>query len=506
MEQNGAPYDVGFVGLGVMGKSLVLNLADNGYRVAAFDLDADKIAAVEAQDQAESQSRRVLGCPNLATLLAQLSAPRLVVLSIPAGAAVDAVCEQLLAAGIGPDDVVVDTGNSLWTDTVKREAHYRGQFHFFSTAVSGGEVGARFGPSLMASGDARAWQRLAPLWQAIAAKVDPDSGKPIERFEPGNPVREGEPCAAYIGPAGAGHYVKMVHNGIEYADMQLICEAYHILRTALGLTPAEIAAIFRRWNAGVLDSYLMAISAEVLDTWDEASDGPLVDVILDKAGQKGTGLWTAVSSLELGCPAPTIAQAVYARALSGQKAERLAAAELLRGPEPVALSDAEREALIEQLHDALYCAKICAYAQGFQLMASAAKVQGWTLDFAAIARIWRAGCIIRAVFLQSIAAAYERDDSLANLLVDPFFTEQLHRYQGNWRRAIAQATLLGIPCGALSASLAYFDSYRLGTLPANLLQGQRDFFGAHGFARTDRDEGARFHVDWSAPGRPVRPA
>ncbi|MBY5921620.1 NADP-dependent phosphogluconate dehydrogenase [Ferrimonas balearica] len=503
MELSAAPCDVGFIGLGVMGKNLTLNLADNGYRVAAFDLDPAKIAGVEAQDRAESGTVRVEGCPDIPAMLSRLSAPRLVVLSVPAGAPVDAVCEALLEAGIGPEDVVVDTGNSLWTDTVKREAHYRGRFHFFSTAVSGGEVGARFGPSLMPSGDPLAWARLAPLWQAIAAKVDPATGKPIERFEPGNPVTEGEPCAAYIGPAGAGHYVKMVHNGIEYADMQLICEAYHLLRSALGLSPAEIAAIFRRWNEGVLDSYLMDISAEVLETWDEQSDGPLVDVILDKAGQKGTGLWTAVSSLELGCPAPTIAQAVYARALSGQKSERVAAAEVLHGPESEPLTGEAADALIEQLHDALYCAKICAYAQGFQLMATAAQAQGWTLDFAAIARIWRAGCIIRAVFLHSIAEAYERDGNLANLLVDPFFTEQLHRYQGNWRRAVAQATLLGVPCGALSASLAYFDSYRLATLPANLLQGQRDFFGAHGFARIDAPESERFHVDWSAPARPV---
>ncbi len=504
MELSAAPCDVGFIGLGVMGKNLTLNLADNGYRVAAFDLDPAKIAGVEAQDRAESGSVRVLGCPDLAAMLSRLSAPRLVILSVPAGAPVDAVCQALLEAGIGPEDVVVDTGNSLWTDTVAREAHYRGRFHFFSTAVSGGEVGARFGPSLMPSGDPRAWRRLAPLWQAIAAKVDPATGKPIERFEPGNPVTEGEPCAAYIGPAGAGHYVKMVHNGIEYADMQLICEAYHLLRSALGLSPAEIAAIFRRWNDGVLDSYLMAISAEVLDTWDAQSDGPLVDVILDKAGQKGTGLWTAVSSLELGCPAPTIAQAVYARALSGQKAERVAAAQRLHGPEAATLTGEAAEALIEQLHDALYCAKICAYAQGFQLMATAAKAQGWTLDFAAIARIWRAGCIIRAVFLQSIADAYERDEQLANLMVDPFFTGQLHRCQNNWRRAVAQATVLGVPCGALSSALAYFDSYRLATLPANLLQGQRDYFGAHGFARTDAPEAERFHVDWSAPGRPLR--
>ncbi|GAA4894899.1 NADP-dependent phosphogluconate dehydrogenase [Ferrimonas pelagia] len=495
--------DIGFVGLGVMGKSLTLNLADNGYQVAAFDLDQGKVEGVLAQDRLENKTdaTRVQGCESFVDLLAKVKAPRTIVLSVPAGAPVDSVCRKLIEAGIGPDDTVVDTGNSLWSDTVRREKMYDGLFMFFSTAVSGGEQGARFGPSLMPSGDRRAWERIKPMWQAIAAKVDPKTGKPIERAEPGNPVTEGEPCAEYIGPNGAGHYVKMVHNGIEYADMQLICEAYHVMRDALQMSPKEIAAVFREWNQGVLDSYLIEISAEVLEEMDSATDAPLVDVILDRAGQKGTGMWTAMSSLELASPAPTITAAVYARAMSALKSERVHAACILLGPQGEKPSEAEKAATIAQLHDALYCSKICAYAQGFQLMASAARANGWTLDFAAIAKIWRAGCIIRAVFLQKITDAYVRNEDLANLLLDPFFVDEIATHQMNWRKAIANATVLGIPCGAFSSALAYYDSYRLETLPANLLQGQRDYFGAHTFERTDAPAGEMYHVEWGTAER-----
>ena len=287
-------------------------------------------------------------------------------MSVPAGNPVDDVCHKLIDAGIQADDIIVDTGNSLWTDTVEREKRYEGKFLFFSTAVSGGEVGARFGASLMPSGDRYAWTRIKDMFKAIAAKVDPETGKPIERHEPGNPVIEGEPCATYIGEAGSGHYVKMVHNGIEYADMQLICEAYNIMRAGLDMTPVEIAAIFRQWNEGELNSYLIEISAEVLEHVDPDTNQPLVDIILDKAGQKGTGLWTAVSSLQVGAPSPTITSAFYARALSTLKADRVKASTVLSGPD---ISDfgLNKEEVIEQLHDALYCSKICAYAQGFQL-------------------------------------------------------------------------------------------------------------------------------------------
>lgn len=497
--------DIGFVGAGVMGKNLILNLADHGYRVAAFDLDHKKLESVIQQDVLETDGKggRVVACSSYTELLAKLSSPHLVILSVPAGKPVDDVCLKLIDAGIRADDIIVDTGNSLWTDTVRREKTYEGKFIFFSTAVSGGEVGARFGPSLMPSGDPYAWTRIEPVWRAIAAKVDPTTGRPIERFEPGNPVTEGESCATYIGPSGSGHYVKMVHNGIEYADMQLICEVYQVMRDALGMTAVQVAEVFKEWNQGILNSYLMEISAQVLATKDSETGLPLVDVILDKAGQKGTGLWTAVSSLELGCPAPTISEAVFARSISTLKEQRVTASTLLAGPVQDKPTEAMRDLAIKQLHDALYCAKICVYAQGFDLMKTAAAEHGWQLNFAEIAKIWRAGCIIRAVFLQSITDAYERDDELANLLVDPFFAKQISVYQMNWRRAVADATLLGVPVAALSSALSYYDSYRTAVLPANLLQGQRDYFGAHTFERTDKAKGKFFHVDWSQPNRPM---
>ncbi|WNZ55023.1 NADP-dependent phosphogluconate dehydrogenase [Microbulbifer sp. MKSA007] len=497
--------DIGFIGAGVMGKNLILNLADNGYRVCAFDLDHNRLNALLEQDKKERGDlpARVEACNSYTELLAKVKAPHLIILSVPAGDPVDDVCSKLLDAGLKADDIVVDTGNSLWTDSVERAKRYEGKLIFFTTAVSGGEVGARFGPSLMPSGDRYAWSRIEPVWHAIAAKVDKASGQPIERFEPGNPVREGEPCAAYIGPIGSGHYVKMVHNGIEYADMQMICEAYHVMRTAMGMAPEEIAEVFREWNRGPLNSYLINISAEVLSTLDSVTEQPLVDVILDRAGQKGTGLWTAMSSLEVGCPAPSIAEAVYARSLSTRKVLRTRAAKKLQGPELTPVAPEQREEVIAQLHDALYCAKICVYAQGFDLMKLAAREQGWQLNFSEIARIWRAGCIIRAVFLQSISDAYDRDSKLSNLLLDDFFTQQIADHQANWRQAVASATLNGIPVPALSSALNYYDAFRTESLPANLLQGQRDFFGAHTFARVDQPEQRKYHVQWTEPGRPM---
>lgn len=503
MTQDKLLCDIGFIGLGVMGKNLVLNLADNGFNIAAFDLSDEKVQALIEQDKAENltDTPRVYGCSSYTELLSQLKAPHLIVLSVPAGAPVDQVCENLIGAGIKPDDIIIDTGNSLWVDTVAREKKYKENFLLFSSAVSGGEVGARFGPSLMPSGSPYAWARVKPIWEAISAKVDTKTGKPLERTKPNEIITDGDPCTAYMGPAGAGHFVKMVHNGIEYADMQIICEAYHVLKAGLGLSCAEIADIFEEWNNGPLDSYLMEISVEVLRHNIEDSETPLVELILDKAGQKGTGLWTAMSSLELGCPAPTIAQAVFARSMSSFKALRSQTASILNGPELNTVSSEEKTEAIEQLHDAMYCAKICAYAQGFQLMKLAGKEHGWTLDFASIAKIWRAGCIIRAAFLQSITNAYERDEDLDNLLLDDFFAEQLNSRQLNWRKSICSATMKGIPTGALSSSLAYYDSMRSEVLPANLLQAQRDFFGAHTFERTDKPAGEMYHVEWSKPSR-----
>ena len=514
MENHTKLYDVGVVGLGVMGKNLALNIADNHYSVAAFDLDTEKVEGVvlqEKSDRASSKqshiSPRIHGCNNLSEMLFSLEKPRVLVLSVPAGAPVDGVCNALIEAGIEKDDIVIDTGNSLWTDTVEREARYAELFIFFSSAVSGGEMGARFGPSLMPSGDMKAWNRIKPIWEAIAAKVDPQTGLPIDRQEPGNPVIEGEPCTTYIGPAGAGHYVKMVHNGIEYADMQLICEAYHLLSDGFAMSANEIAELFEHWNRGSLNSYLMKISAEVLKQADPISGKPLVEMILDKAGQKGTGLWTAVSSLQIGCSAPTIAEAVYARAVSTQKDQRLKLSQLLSGPVPVTPSIEERDQFIEQLESALYCAKVASYAQGFQLMAMTAKERDWALDFAQIAKIWRAGCIIRATFLQSITQAYQAaaisGGELEHLLMADTFSQALSLKQLNWRKAVSTAVLKGIPAPCISSALAYYDSYRSEVLPANLLQGQRDFIGAHTFERIDRPAGEKYHLNWSDEKRAI---
>jgi 6-phosphogluconate dehydrogenase len=353
----------------------------------------------------------------------------------------------------------------------------------------------------MPSGSPEAWQRVKPIWQAIAAKVDAKTGKPLLRTKPGQVINEGEPCATYIGPAGAGHYVKMVHNGIEYADMQIICEAYDVLKSGLHLTCNEIADIFEKWNQGPLDSYLLEISVEVLRHVSSDTNTSLVELILDKAGQKGTGLWTVISSLEVGCPAPTIAQAVFARSISSFKDLRVSASTKLSGPNAIDLPETEHVEIISQLHDAMYCAKICAYAQGFQLMKLAATENGWSFDFAGIAKIWRAGCIIRAAFLQSITNAYQREEGLENLLLDEFFVNELNTRQVNWRKALCYATMQGLPVGALSSSLAYYDSVRSETLPTNLLQGQRDFFGAHTFKRNDKSAAENYHVEWSTKDR-----
>ena len=496
--------DIGFIGLGVMGKNLTMNLADHGFKIACFDLDSSKIDDIIETDRKEKlcDEPRIVGCYSYTELLQKLSAPHLIIVSVPAGEPVDHVCRHLIDAGIQADDIVIDTGNSLWTDSVAREKTYKGRFIFFSTAVSGGEVGARFGPSLMPSGDPYAWTRIEPVFTAIAAKVDPATGKPVESHVPGKPVTEGDSCATYIGPIGAGHYVKMVHNGIEYADMQLICEAYDILRSGFGLSTDEIVKIFRSWNEGILNSYLIEISAEVLSKVDDDTGAPLVDMIMDKAGQKGTGLWTAVSALQVGAPTQTITQAVFARSISSLKNERVAASKVLKGPDIQSVSSDELQPAIDALRDALYCSKICAYAQGFQLMEIAAKEHGWKLDFAEIAKIWRAGCIIRAVFLQSITQAYERDEDLANLLLDPFFADQVIKLQSQWRSTIAKAITMGIPCAAMSSALNYYDSYRRETLPANLLQGQRDYFGAHTYERVDKVAGKKYHTEWSQPGQP----
>ncbi len=494
--------DIGLIGLGTMGRNLVLNMADHGFHVAVYNRTTSVTDEFIAANPATPGG--LTACRTPGEFVAALRPPRIAVLLVPAGKPVDAITQQLIDAGLARDDLVVDAGNSLWTDTIRREREYADRLRFFGSGVSGGSEGARFGPSLMAGGDAGSWQRLRPIWEAIAAKVDPRTGRPIEGAAPGKPVKGGEPCAAWIGPNGSGHYVKMVHNGIEYADMQLIGEAYWLLRTLLNLEPPEIGDVFAEWNKGVLDSYLVEISADVLRQKDPARRGRyLVDSILDAAGQKGTGKWTSVNALDTGVAAPTIAEAVFARIISALKDERLAAAKLLKGPAPLTRRAlGPREKIIEAIRQALYCSKVCAYAQGFQLMREAQKEYGWTLDFATIARIWRGGCIIRARFLQRIAAAYAEKPDLANLLLDRTFRRQMKEAQDAWRRVVSVAALAGVPCPAFMSALAYYDSYRSARLPANLLQAQRDYFGSHTYERIDQPRGAFFHLDWSNPGRP----
>ena len=501
--------DVGLIGLGVMGQNLILNMADHGYRVAVYNRTVEvtkKFIREHPPNSFGSLGGSLVKCETLDEFLNAIKKPRVIIVLVKAGRPVDAVCESLIEAGIEPNDIVVDGGNSLWTDTIEREKKYRGKLTFFGSGISGGEEGARFGPSLMPGGDPNAWARLKPIWEAIAAKVDPKTGKPLTGAAPGQPIMEpdAEPCTAYIGPNGAGHYVKMVHNGIEYADMQLIAESYDLLRYGLNASPEQLGDIFAKWNQGDLDSFLIEITADILKQRDPVKGGPLIDVVLDAAGQKGTGKWTAVNALDMGIPAMSITEAVFARAMSSLKDERLAAAETLSGPDPRQIADRldSREAFIESVRDALYCSKICAYAQGFQLMRAAAAEYGWDLQFGEIARIWRGGCIIRARFLQKITEAYQRNRHLTNLLLDPYFRVQIEQRQHAWRAVLATAMLAGVPCPAFASSLAYYDSYRAATLPANLLQAQRDYFGAHTFERVDQPRGEFFHIDWMHPHRP----
>jgi 6-phosphogluconate dehydrogenase len=491
--------DVGLIGLAVMGQNLALNIADHNFAIAVYNRTTEVMRKFVSRHQQTPGD--LIGCETLANFLSTLKTPRIILLMVKAGSAVDAVVEQLVEAGLQPDDLVVDCGNSRWTDTIRREEAYAGTCNFFGSGVSGGEVGARFGPSLMPGGSRDAWAHLEPIWKAIAAKVDRETGKPIETARPGRPVEAGEPCTAYIGPNGAGHYVKMVHNGIEYIDMQLIGEAYALLRHVLDLSPKELAAIFSQWNDGDLESYLIEITADILQQRDpDHTDAYLIDYILDTASHKGTGKWTSLSALDEGVPANAIAEAVFARYLSALKDERMQASKQLVGPDQSYQGD--RNELMTMVRDALYCAKICAYAQGFQLMRAAQDSYDWRLDFATIARIWRGGCIIRARFLQKIADAYRRDADLVNLLLDPYFNEQIQKGQSNWRAVVGIAAQTGIAVPALMSTLAYYDGYRAERLPANLLQAQRDYFGAHTYARTDQPRGAVFHLDWPNPERP----
>jgi 6-phosphogluconate dehydrogenase len=494
-----AVADVGLIGLAVMGENLALNIADHGYKVAVYNRTTEVMRKFVAR---ENPPGGLVGTETLQQFVAAIKKPRKIIILVKAGAPVDAVVKELIAAGVEKDDIVVDCGNSLWTDTIRREREYADKCKFFGSGVSGGELGARFGPSMMPGGDPESWKHLKPIWEAVSAKVDAKTGRPMENYQAGKPIEGGVPCTAYIGPNGAGHYVKMIHNGIEYIDMQLICEAYTLMQNLLAMKAPELGKVFAQWNEGDLDSYLIQITADILQQKDPVNkDGYLVDYVLDTAGQKGTGRWTSVNALDMGIPANAIAEAVFARCLSALKEERVEAGKHLKGPDAKAHSG-DRNELIEAIRVALYCSKICAYAQGFQLMREAQKEYKWKLNFAEIAAIWRGGCIIRARFLQKITDAYTRNADLVNLLLDPYFNEQIQKGQSAWRRIVSLAAANGVAAPAFMSALAYYDGYRAARLPANLLQAQRDYFGAHTYERTDKPRGHFFHLDWPEQGRP----
>lgn len=464
-------YDIGLIGLAVMGENLVLNMASKGINVAVYNRTVSKVDDFLAN---KAQGQPIGGAHSIEEFTTMLVKPRKIMLMVKAGKPVDAMIAALLPH-LDKGDIVIDGGNSFFEDTRRRTAELAAKgIRFLGMGVSGGEEGALKGPSLMPGGDRAAYEEVAPIFTRIAAQV-----------------ADG-PCCAYVGPDGAGHYVKMVHNGIEYGDMQLISEAYYIMKNALGLSAEELYQVFAKWNEGDLDSYLIEITRDIFTKYDAETGKPLVEVILDKAGQKGTGKWTSQSALDLGVPTPTITEAVFARCMSAYKSERVAAATILTGPD--AQYEGNREQFIEAIHDALYASKICSYAQGFALLKAASEEYKWDLNYGDTALLWRGGCIIRARFLDRIKEAFQRDVNLANLLVDPFFHSIIDRVQANWRLVVKSCKELGIPTPAFSASLDYYDSYRRAVLPANLIQAQRDYFGAHTYERVDRP--GVFHSEW----------
>jgi 6-phosphogluconate dehydrogenase len=473
-----ATCDIGLIGLAVMGQNLVLNMNDHGYKVAVFNRTTSK---VDDFINHEAKGTQVVGTHSLEELCSALKTPRRVMIMVKAGEVVDQTIDQLLPH-LEKGDVIIDGGNSLYTDSTRRSKDLAAKgILFIGTGVSGGEEGARFGPSIMPGGNKEAWPLVKGIFQAIAAKVE-----------------DGTPCCDWVGEDGAGHYVKMVHNGIEYGDMQLISEAYQLLKDGLGLTPDELSQVFANWNKGELDSFLIEITATIFAKKDD--DGtPIVDKILDAAGQKGTGKWTAISALDLGQPVTLIGESVFARALSALKDERVKASKVLTGP-GAAKTIEDKEAFIEDVRRALYCSKIISYAQGYMLLRAAEKEQGWNLNMGGVALMWRGGCIIRSVFLGDIKAAYDKDPALQNLLLDSFFSGALDKYQTSWRKAVVRGIEIGVPMPAFSTALSFFDGYRTEHLPANLLQAQRDFFGAHTYERVDKPRGEFFHTNWTGYG------
>ena len=472
-----ATSDIGVIGIAVMGENLILNMESKGFHVSAYNRTVDK---VERFVNGRAKGKNIYGATSIEDLIQSLKSPRKVMLMVKAGQPVDDFIE-LLIPHLDPGDIIIDGGNSHFPDTERRTKYVESKgLYYIGTGVSGGEEGALLGPSIMPGGSPAAWPAVKPIFQSIAAKG-----------------ADGTPCCDWVGDGGAGHFVKMVHNGIEYGDMQLINETYQIMKDVLGMTADEMHEVFREWNEGELDSYLIEITRDILAFKDE--DGqPLVDKILDTAGQKGTGKWTGTVALELGVPLTLIAESVFARCLSALKEERVAASKVLHGPTPSFNGD--RQAFLNDLRDALYAAKVISYAQGYQMMAAAAKEYGWKLNYGSIALMWREGCIIRSAFLGKIKEAFDKNPELQNLILDEFFREKIQAAQGGWRNVIASAIANGIPVPCLSAGLIYYDGYRSERLPANLLQAQRDYFGAHTYERLDKPRGEFFHTNWTGRG------
>jgi 6-phosphogluconate dehydrogenase len=469
--------DIALIGLAVMGQNLILNMNDHGFTVVAFNRTVSK---VDEFLNNEAKGTKVLGAHSIQEMVAQLKKPRRVMMLVKAGKAVDDFIEQLLPH-LEAGDIIIDGGNSLFQDTIRRTKYVESKgLLYIGTGVSGGEEGARRGPSIMPGGSPAAWPHVKPIFQAVSAKVT-----------------DGSPCCDWVGEGGAGHYVKMTHNGIEYGDMQLICEAYNLMKTGLGLTAPQMHEVLAEWNKGELDSYLIEISRDIL-AYKDTDGSALVEKILDTAGQKGTGKWTVISSQELGIPITLMAEAVYARCVSAMKEERVAAAKKLKGPKPTIKGDQKK--FIEAIRQALYASKIVSYAQGYMLMRAAAKEYSWNLNYGGIALMWRGGCIIRSAFLGKIKEAFDKNPKLSNLMLDPFFRKAIKDCQRSWRAVVAMAAKKGIPVPAFSTALAFYDSYRSERLPANLLQAQRDYFGAHTYERVDKPRGEFFHTNWTGKG------
>jgi 6-phosphogluconate dehydrogenase len=469
--------DIGLIGLAVMGENLVLNMESKGLQVTVYNRSVQKVNDFLS---GRAKGKTIIGAQSIEDLIASLARPRKIMLMIKAGSAVDEMIETLIPH-LEKGDIIIDGGNTHFPDTNRRTAYVESKgLLYIGTGVSGGEEGALKGPSIMPGGSKAAWPAVKPIFQSIAAKVE-----------------DGSPCCEWVGENGAGHFVKMVHNGIEYGDMQLICEAYQIMRDLLGLSADEMHKIFKEWNQGELDSYLIEITRDIL-AFKDADGNPLVDKILDTAGQKGTGKWTGVAALDLGIPLTLIGEAVFSRCLSSVKEERVKASHILKGPEKAFTGD--KKTFVNDLKDALYASKIVSYAQGYALMGAAAREYGWKLNYGGIALMWRGGCIIRSAFLGKIKEAFDRNPDITNLLIDPYFKKTVENAQQGWRNIVASAAKNGIPIPAISSALGYFDGYRCEKLPANLLQAQRDYFGAHTYERTDKPRGEFFHTNWTGRG------